>query len=94
MISVSLSFVWVALGCAIITEVLKWVFKKWVSKVSPYLPYIILAVLFVVYSIISKSALTGIINALVITAFSTYAYDVVKAPIKSIIAKIKAKKEK
>lgn len=94
MITISFSFIFVAFGVAVLTELLKWVLNKWAKVVKPYLPLMILAVLFVIYSIIAKNALTGLVNALVITAFATYAYDLVKAPIKSIIAKIKAKREK
>lgn len=91
MITISLSFIWIALGVSILTEVLKLVLKKYADKFSKYLPYGILAFLFVVYSIVSRNALTGIINALVITAFATYSYDALKTPIKALVDKIKNK---
>ena len=92
MITISLSFIFVAVAVTAITEVLKFILKKYASKFSAYLPYALLVVLFVVYSIISKSALTGIINALVITAFATYFYDAFKTPVKVLLNKIKNKK--
>lgn len=91
MIVITLPFLLVALGLTVLAGILKEVLNKWAGAVVPYSSAIVLFILFLIYSIIAKSILQGIINAVILTALSFYLSDKVKKIIIKVIANTRYK---
>lgn len=88
MLTISTSFLWIAPLIMVGVQLIKWGLNKWLPKATKFIPYALFVILTAIYWGVSGNFATGIINGLLLTALSVYAYDIVKPIIEAIKAKI------
>lgn len=85
MITINWIFIVVCFAVFVITQIAKILVSKYLGSAwAKYIPLILLVILCVVYTIITKDVLNGLINGIAVTAFAVYFYQLVKPIIEKI----------